>query len=866
MEDHASLHEKEVVKPSTPKPKLSWNEVDSFVSKSRILQFRDIHSLPSQFTFYRNHVFFVGASKSDVEIPFGNTLLYVDLQSVDVQSVEPAESSMYSIYDGESPMKTDEGDNPNLNFPGNDHKKESPGNEHEKELQGNEHKKESPGNDQDSLSWLQSGYKCETLLSFDPSYSMDQIGNPNYSKEQELLRERKRLSAHGITSYEFHQPSGRIVFAALNSLYWLDVNDVVERKCKHLVANEIQTSLPGSRMDAKICHRNPDLISFIYSGDIWVANIATSQELRLTFVRGPGRDEFVSAGVPSYVTQEEFDRFTGYWWQPHQEMSPESDEVEVHKILYEMVDESMVAKHHIVSTSEDGNTQLDTYRYPKAGSKNAESTLRLVQFSVFKKSKEILDGSIFEHELRYELSSLIPWVEYIVRCEWMADGKSVWAQLLNRRQNRLALVRIPLDVFRIKSSSRSEEVHESNSNIEILLEEMSDYWINLSDIIHFLPTVSTASTTKLVWSSEGLGHRHLFLYTIEDDPCRHSKSQTSSQKTQKNRNNLHICDVLSCAQLTEGDWEVSPNKIWVDEKNQLIYFNGRKEIPTEDQLYVTSFQFVSDVKRLTQGGLSHITQLDENFNWLVTVSSSLTNPGQVHLSRVNYKDKMAIEDLSLQPQGWIERPRAMKSNIDSEFFSYKNKRGFEVHGLLLKRKDLEVNKKHPTVVFVYGGPGVQLVTNSQKALRRAGLHSIVSFGYIVVVMDTMGSYHRGIQFEAILKDSMGTVEIEEQVEGLKFIASTCQCIDMDRVAIHGWSYGGYLSLMGLAQRPDIFKAPYPITQVNGFNRLAIAGAPVISWELYDTGYTERYMNLPESNPDGYKKGSVLEYVEMFPNE
>ena len=85
---------------------------------------------------------------------------------------------------------------------------------------------------------------------------------------------------------------------------------------QHAMPNVVRTSLPGSRMDAKICQRNPDVISFIYAEDIWVANIRTGQELRLTFVRTPGRDEYVSAGIPSFVTQEEFDRFTGYWWEP----------------------------------------------------------------------------------------------------------------------------------------------------------------------------------------------------------------------------------------------------------------------------------------------------------------------------------------------------------------------------------------------------------------------------------------------------------------------------------------------------------------------------------------------------------------------
>lgn len=126
-------------------------------------------------------------------------------------------------------------------------------------------------------------------------------------------------------------------------------------------------------------------------------------------------------------------------------------------------------------------------------------------------------------------------------------------------------------------------------------------------------------------------------------------------------------------------------------------------------------------------------------------------------------------------------------------------------------------------------------------------------GYCVVAIDSRGSQHRGLRFESHLKGRMGTVELSDQVEMLQWLAENLGYIDMDRVAIHGWSYGGYLTLMGLAQYPHIFK-------------IAVAGAPVTSWTLYDTGYTERYMDLPQHNAVGYKAGSILNYVSQFPDE
>jgi len=130
---------------------------------------------------------------------------------------------------------------------------------------------------------------------------------------------------------------------------------------------------------------------------------------------------------------------------------------------------------------------------------------------------------------------------------------------------------------------------------------------------------------------------------------------------------------------------------------------------------------------------------------------------------------------------------------------------------------------------------------------------LAAHGYVVVVIDSRGSRHRGIQFEGYLKGKMGQVEISDQVEALHWLADSTGLIDVDRIAIHGWSYGGYLSLMGLGQRPEVFK-------------VAVAGAPVTSWNLYDTGYTERYMDQPANNPHGYRMGSVLSYINNFPNE
>lgn len=168
--------------------------------------------------------------------------------------------------------------------------------------------------------------------------------------------------------------------------------------------------------------------------------------------------------------------------------------------------------------------------------------------------------------------------------------------------------------------------------------------------------------------------------------------------------------------------------------------------------------------------------------------------------------------------------------------------------------------------------------NVQQGMRHLRMHMLAAQGYCVVLIDSRGSQHRGLIFESHLQRRMGTVELNDQVEVLRWLAETTGYIDLNRVALHGWSYGGYLSLMGLIQHPDVFKVPptiaprhYDRRELNlrvskSFLQLAIAGAPVTSWNFYDTGYTERYMDLPQNNPHGYMTGSVLTYVSKFPDE
>jgi dipeptidyl-peptidase-4 len=188
----------------------------------------------------------------------------------------------------------------------------------------------------------------------------------------------------------------------------------------------------------------------------------------------------------------------------------------------------------------------------------------------------------------------------------------------------------------------------------------------------------------------------------------------------------------------------------------------------------------------------------------------------------------------------------MADHARTEFGTIAASDGQTLHYSLLRPPHMQPGKRYPVVVDVYGGPGVQNVTNSWGGAW-GGFHQILArAGYIVFMLDNRGSGERGVRFESASFHRLGSVEVEDQIAGARFL-KTLPFVDADRIGIMGWSYGGYLSLLSILQGSDTFAA-------------AVAGAPVTDWRLYDTHYTERYMGTPANNAAGYTSADVLSYA------
>uniref|UniRef100_A0A3P9J7H9 dipeptidyl-peptidase IV n=1 Tax=Oryzias latipes TaxID=8090 RepID=A0A3P9J7H9_ORYLA len=680
-----------------------------------------------------------------------------------------------------------------------------------------------------------------------------------FSREEELLRERKRLGVSGITSYDYHQPSGLFLFQANSSLYYCQDggnNGLITSPANPV---EIKSQSSGTRMDPKICPGDPEFIGFINNNDIWVTNIETGEEKRLTFCHKGAenpKDDPRSAGVATFVTQEEFDRFTGYWWSPVAHEEPDGGKTL--QILYEEVDESEVETIHVPSPALE-ERKTDVYRYPRAGSKNPEVTLKMVEIRTNNLGRIV---STQEKELPVPFPSMFPNVEYITRAGWTKDGRYAWAVLMNRRQQHLQLVLLPPALF-IPAHSDTSRILEALESIGdtvhpfIIYQETSDIWINVHDIFYPFLQTSDDEITFITVNESKTGFCHLYKITsvLQRGSFNWMNGYTHSEGD-------FVCPVKEEVMLTSGDWEVLANhgakrscspQIWVDEAAKLVYFQGTKDSPLEHHLYVVSYEWPDEIVRLTKLGFSHSCSVSPTFDMFISHYSSLTASPCVHIYKLVGSDS---DPLHKEPEFCASMLECSNLNYEPncpEIFSFTGKSGFKLYGMLYKPHNLVPGKKHPTVVFVYGGPQVQLVNNSYKGVKYLRLNTLASLGYAVLVIDGRGSCQRGLKFEGAVKDKMGQVEIEDQVEGLHYAAGKYKFVDLSRVAIHGWSYGGFLSLMGLIHRPDVFK-------------VAIAGAPVTLWMAYDTGYTERYLDMPDKNQKGYDDCSVALHVDKLPNE
>lgn len=386
---------------------------------------------------------------------------------------------------------------------------------------------------------------------------------------------------------------------------------------------------------------------------------------------------------------------------------------------------------------------------------------------------------------------------YLARVKWLPNGR-LTAQILNREQNQLDLCEYDLETKQKR----------------LLLRETSDVWINLHHIFYPLKKLPDGKGSGFIWASERSGYRHMYLYDGDGQEIR---------------------------PLTSGNWQVD-SVAGVALKQGMVYFMASKAAPTESHLYKVSL-LGGESEQLTPDPGSHSVVLDMKRQRFVDSYQAVDSPPTIVLRSL--EDGRLLTSIFSQPD-----ERIAKFNLPTpEIVNLQNRAGIELYGAIYRPPLSFGEGPFPTIVSVYGGPHAQRVTNSWLLTVDMRAQYLASQGFLVFKLDNQGSARRGLAFEAPIKHNMGAVEVADQVDGVRWLVDQ-GLTDPERVGIYGWSYGGYMALMCLAQAANTFQ-------------VAVAGAPVTHWDGYDSCYTERYMGLPQQNVTGYEISSVMHHLDKM---
>lgn len=384
---------------------------------------------------------------------------------------------------------------------------------------------------------------------------------------------------------------------------------------------------------------------------------------------------------------------------------------------------------------------------------------------------------------------------YVPFIEWLPSSEELCISTLNRKQNNLEL-----QIFDIETGKGSMLHNESDS---CFVSEPGEEMVTFVD-----------SGKYAIIKSGSDGYLHIYRYTKDGQLVN---------------------------QITRGPWEVD-DICGIDEQSHTIYYTSTEEGPAERGLFSISFDG-SGKKRLSGSSGTYSATFSKTFDYYIRSYSDANNPEIYTLHNINGDQIRVLEDNAL-----IIRMKEHFRFTPKQFFTIEPVDGIILNCYKILPPDFKRHKKYPVLIFVYGGPESQSVSNKWES-RLAWFQYLAQRGYIIMCTDNRGTSGQGQAFSRSVHHKLGVLEVDDQIALANYAASQ-NYVDKDRIGIFGWSYGGYLSLLCMEHGNNLFST-------------GIAVAPVTDWKLYDNIYTERYMGKPDDNEEGYLRSSVLTYSEQI---
>lgn len=347
----------------------------------------------------------------------------------------------------------------------------------------------------------------------------------------------------------------------------------------------------------------------------------------------------------------------------------------------------------------------------------------------------------------------------------------------------------------------------SGNFLKTLFEERSDKYVEPQQDLVFLPN----SNDKFIWQSQRDGFNHLYLYDTEGKLTK---------------------------QITQGKWVVT-NFNGFDKAAKNVFVTTTKESPMERHVYKVNIGS-GKMERITKESGTHNVSISTSSEFFIDSYTNYTTPRVTNI--LNAKNEISKNLIK------TDNPYKGYNMPVTKLFTIKNPANIELYCRMILPINFDSTKKYPVIFYVYGGPHAQEVNNIFGAGRYFNwFYLMAQKGYIVFTLDNRGSANRGLEFEQATFRRLGTFEVEDQMTGVNFL-KTLPYVDPNRFGVYGWSYGGFMATSLMLRTNNTFK-------------VAVGGGSVIDWKFYEVMYGERYMDTPQTNPDGFKEASLLNYVE-----
>jgi dipeptidyl-peptidase-4 len=384
-----------------------------------------------------------------------------------------------------------------------------------------------------------------------------------------------------------------------------------------------------------------------------------------------------------------------------------------------------------------------------------------------------------------------PKEQYLTNIAWHLDDSEIYIAVVNRDQNTMKL----------NAYSSSD-----GKFLRTIITEKDDEWVEPENPIVFIP----GTKNRFLWQSEKDGWNHIYVYDTQGKFHR-----------QLTRGNYVVTDFLGFDKKALHIYAIIADNVGLDRKLIKVNISNGK------------------LQNLTPESGTHQVIVNKQNGLFMDNFTSSQIPRKISVHQADGKIIKTILEAK-DPLAEYTSPRPELIKITSED-------GSIINGRIFKPANMETGKKYPVIIYVYGGPHAQMISNRWLWGANNWMVYMASQGFVVFTLDNRGSAYRGKSFEQVVHRQLGQAECDDQMKGVEFLKRQAY-VDPSRIGVHGWSYGGFMTTTLLCRYPDVFKA-------------GVAGGPVIDWRMYEVMYTERYMDTPEDNKEGYDQSSLLAQIK-----